>query len=407
MYVQAHGQQRGEATGKRPIDARITRRAVRILVSLVYGSCLATIAVPPSFVVAAAPALGQSVGTAPDTSAIQSAFAAEAEPLGLRVLGEPQVESLDINLSAVTTTAAVPLDQRTTSTFFLRRTLVIAERADMPNQVVAQTDLRIDYWGIHVTLEYVDRFMPALDAFAGDTTGLAGKEIRRRAEFDSPRLEAYVAAQAEEQRSLLPNARLPLSHSTLAAQIEAQNYVETATVVLPDGTAQTYPAATLDLSTIFGGTGGGAALTYGCVQGCFNASGFQIAIGTVLCIVAGAIACGVVCGLTAGVACLPCITGIVLGACGVAAVALPIVICIAHCINPNYNPPPTPTPLPCPGDCTGDHHVTVDEILTMVNIVLGNADVSTCLVADATGDGQVTVDELLLAINNALGGCGG
>ncbi len=414
MYMQVHGQRRRDGARKGSLDVRIIRRAARILVSLAYGSCLAAIAVPPPVVVAAAPALGQSVGAAADISAIQAEFAAIAEPLGLQVLGEPQVERLDTNLSAVTTTATVPLDQRTTSTFFLRRTQVIAERADLPNQVIARSDLRIDYVGIHVTLEFVDRFMPALDAFAGRTTGLAGKEIRRRAEFDSPGLEAYVAARAEEPRSLLPNARHPLSSSTSTAQIEAQNYVETATIVLPDGTARTYPAGTLDLATILGGpdgTGGAAALTYRCVEGCFNASGFQIALGTVLCIVAGAAACGVVCGLTAGVACIPCITGIVLEACGLAAIALPIVICIVHCINPNFEPPPsptptaTPTPAPCVGDCADDAAVTVDELLMMVNIAVGNMAMSECENGDGNDDGLITVDEILMAVNNALNGC--
>jgi len=113
----------------------------------------------------------------------------------------------------------------------------------------------------------------------------------------------------------------------------------------------------------------------------------------------------VVCGLTAGLACIPCITGIVLSACGVAALALPIVICIARCINPNYNPPPTPTPPPCPGDCDGDGQVTVGDILTTVNISLGNAEIGKCETGDANGDGQITVDEILTAMNKALSGC--
>ncbi len=72
-------------------------------------------------------------------------------------------------------------------------------------------------------------------------------------------------------------------------------------------------------------------------------------------------------------------------------------------------PTPTPTKAPTPvwvGDCSGDGKVTVDEIITMVNIALGNGDLSTCPVADANGDGQVTVDEILTAVNMALNGCG-
>ena len=59
----------------------------------------------------------------------------------------------------------------------------------------------------------------------------------------------------------------------------------------------------------------------------------------------------------------------------------------------------------CTGDCDDNHTVTVDEILTMVNIALGNADISTCFAGDANVDQQITVDEILMAVNNALNGC--
>jgi hypothetical protein len=39
--------------------------------------------------------------------------------------------------------------------------------------------------------------------------------------------------------------------------------------------------------------------------------------------------------------------------------------------------------------------------LTMVNIALGNADLSACTAGDANHDGQITVDEVLTAVNNA------
>ncbi len=68
-------------------------------------------------------------------------------------------------------------------------------------------------------------------------------------------------------------------------------------------------------------------------------------------------------------------------------------------------PAPPPTPGPCVGDCNGDGMVTVDEIVTLVNIALGNGSVTDCPVGDANGDGQITVDEILLAVNNALNGC--
>lgn len=59
----------------------------------------------------------------------------------------------------------------------------------------------------------------------------------------------------------------------------------------------------------------------------------------------------------------------------------------------------------CVGDCDGSNDVTVDEIITMVNIGLGSQSVSACLAGDSNGDGQVTVDEIVTAVNNALNGC--
>jgi hypothetical protein len=59
----------------------------------------------------------------------------------------------------------------------------------------------------------------------------------------------------------------------------------------------------------------------------------------------------------------------------------------------------------CIGDCDESGDVTVDEILTMVNIALGNAPVADCLSGDANNDTQITVDEILSAVNNALNGC--
>jgi cysteine-rich repeat protein len=71
-------------------------------------------------------------------------------------------------------------------------------------------------------------------------------------------------------------------------------------------------------------------------------------------------------------------------------------------------PTPTATAIvasPCVGDCGNDGTVTIDEILTMVNIALGNADVSDCEADDANHSGTITVAEILTAVNNALNGC--
>jgi len=60
----------------------------------------------------------------------------------------------------------------------------------------------------------------------------------------------------------------------------------------------------------------------------------------------------------------------------------------------------------CVGDCKNDRlGVSVDEILTMVNIALGSAPLLYCEAADANHDGRVTVDEILSAVNAALNGC--
>jgi hypothetical protein len=72
---------------------------------------------------------------------------------------------------------------------------------------------------------------------------------------------------------------------------------------------------------------------------------------------------------------------------------------------PTSTATPTPPVVPCTGDCDGGRSVTVDEILTMVNIALGNTAVTACEAGDANHDLQITVDEILTAVNNALSGC--
>ncbi|MCX8073483.1 MAG: VCBS repeat-containing protein [Candidatus Binatia bacterium] len=69
-------------------------------------------------------------------------------------------------------------------------------------------------------------------------------------------------------------------------------------------------------------------------------------------------------------------------------------------------PTPTPTPLPrCVGDCGGDGEVTIDELITMVNIALGSAPVSSCAAGDPNQDEEITIDEIIQAVNRALTGC--
>lgn len=62
---------------------------------------------------------------------------------------------------------------------------------------------------------------------------------------------------------------------------------------------------------------------------------------------------------------------------------------------------------PCPGDCNEDGAVRVNELVTGVNINLGNADASTCPAMDVDGSGTVAVNELIQAVRSNLEGCGG
>ena len=65
----------------------------------------------------------------------------------------------------------------------------------------------------------------------------------------------------------------------------------------------------------------------------------------------------------------------------------------------------TPAAPACIGDCNGDGEVTVNELITGVNIALGNSPISACPAFDGDGDGEVSIAELIGAVNAALGGC--
>jgi len=59
----------------------------------------------------------------------------------------------------------------------------------------------------------------------------------------------------------------------------------------------------------------------------------------------------------------------------------------------------------CIGDCDASGEVTVDELVTLVNMGLGSIGIAVCPAADGDGDGSVTVDEIIAAVNNGLSGC--
>jgi len=56
------------------------------------------------------------------------------------------------------------------------------------------------------------------------------------------------------------------------------------------------------------------------------------------------------------------------------------------------------------GDCDLSHNVTVDEIITGVNIALGEAAAELCYEADIDSSDSITVDEILISVNSALNG---
>ena len=76
--------------------------------------------------------------------------------------------------------------------------------------------------------------------------------------------------------------------------------------------------------------------------------------------------------------------------------------------SPTASAPPTATPTAapdCTGDCNGDGAVTIDELVTAVNIALGNVAIAACTNADSSHDASVTIDEIVAAVRVALDGC--
>jgi hypothetical protein len=69
----------------------------------------------------------------------------------------------------------------------------------------------------------------------------------------------------------------------------------------------------------------------------------------------------------------------------------------------NATPSRTRTPGACPGDCDGGGSVSVNELVTGVNLALGNA--GSCTAMDGDGDGTVGIAELVRAVGAALNGC--
>jgi hypothetical protein len=57
----------------------------------------------------------------------------------------------------------------------------------------------------------------------------------------------------------------------------------------------------------------------------------------------------------------------------------------------------------CVGDCNDRDGVTINEVVNVVNIFLGNMPMATCPNADRNGDGSLSIDEVVAAVNSFLG----
>ncbi len=86
-----------------------------------------------------------------------------------------------------------------------------------------------------------------------------------------------------------------------------------------------------------------------------------------------------------------------------------LLITRAMALTPTPHPTPTATAASgaCIGDCDENGQATVNELLMIVNIVLGNATVASCPAGDADGDGAVQITEIIAAVDRALNGCAG
>jgi hypothetical protein len=73
-------------------------------------------------------------------------------------------------------------------------------------------------------------------------------------------------------------------------------------------------------------------------------------------------------------------------------------------VTPPANATPTATGAACTGDCGGTGSVSISDLITGVNIALGNLPVSACP-AFENADGQVDIAQLIRGVDKALNGC--
>jgi hypothetical protein len=59
----------------------------------------------------------------------------------------------------------------------------------------------------------------------------------------------------------------------------------------------------------------------------------------------------------------------------------------------------------CVGDCNLNRTVVINELITGVNMALGNLPITECAAFNPNGDNQISINELIQGVNNASNGC--
>lgn len=66
---------------------------------------------------------------------------------------------------------------------------------------------------------------------------------------------------------------------------------------------------------------------------------------------------------------------------------------------------PTSLNAACTGDCNDDKTVSIDELVTLVNVALGRASLDLCPFGDRNHDGAIAIDELVRSVGHAVDQC--
>jgi WD40 repeat protein len=370
----------------------IRRCATRTFPILTHGLlldlCLVVLIVPPTLLNAAS-AQGQTSAATPDVRvshgmvasgeemrfarATQAEFAEDVAALSLVPSAEVRLDRINDRVSVATGMAAAPAARRPGA--YAQRRSVYAVNGG--RHEIARTDFVASYEHDLVTLEWITVFAGDFDELSGKGTRLAGTEIRRTIEVETPGLQALL----DSAVTGVDPERMAEMRNQL--EVDASAAVQTVTVTKPDGTSKTYAA---DDPSLADAVGRGAGVD--CVGNCFSDNGFAISAATIACVVAGLVGCGIVCVVTAGVACGPCIGGAV-SACGVLATGGGIIGCIIDCAFGGGPPQPTPTPnfSSCSQSSLSDYYScgAARQCEQFNQLVGNNPSAANCLSSAASG----------------------